>query len=149
LKMDRDPAKLRADVLEMRATMAQHKPAKGPLDVKLARGGLVDAEFIVHYLQLRDHVALEPSIPVALAGLIAAGKLDPAIRTAHRTLARFLIASRLLAPDGTEPDPGARAVLASACECDDWRCLIEKLTESRRTVADAWAATFGETLEIA
>ena len=148
LQLDRDPAKLRADVLEMRTTMAQHKPAKGPLDVKLARGGLVDAEFIVHFLQLRDHVALDPSIQAALAGLVDAGKLDPAIRPAHRTLARFLVASRLLAPDGTEPDPGARAVLASACECDDWRCLTERLTESRRTVAAAWAATFGETLEI-
>ena len=148
LELKRDPAKLRAEVLEMRATMAQHKPAKGPLDVKLARGGLVDAEFIVHYLQLRDHIALEPSIPVALAGLVAAGKLDPAILAAHRDLARFLIASRLLAPDGTEPDLGARAVLASACECDDWPCLTEKLTESRRTIAAAWAATFGTTLEI-
>ena len=148
LQLDRDPAKLRADVLEMRTTMAQHKPAKGPLDVKLARGGLVDAEFIAHFLQLRDHVALDPSIQAALAGLVDAGKLDPVIRPAHRTLARFLVASRLLAPDGTEPDPGARAALASACECDDWRCLTEKLTESRRTVAAAWAATFGETLEI-
>lgn len=149
LEMERDPVKLRADVLEMRATMAQHKPAKGPLDVKLARGGLVDAEFIVHYLQLRDHVALEPSIPVALAALVKAGKLDPAILAAHRTLARFLIASRLLAPDGTEPDPGAKAVLASTCESGDWRGLTETLTESRRTLAKAWAATFGETLEIA
>lgn len=148
LELNRDPAKLRADVLEMRATMAAHKPAKGPLDVKLARGGLVDAEFIAHYLQLRDHVALDPSIQAALAALVEAGKLDPAIRAAHRTLARFLIASRLLAPDGAEPDPGARAVLASACECDDWPCLTAKLTESRRTVAAAWTATFGETLEI-
>ena len=86
LEMPRDPAKLRADVLEMRATMAQHKPAKGPLDVKLARGGLVDAEFIVHYLQLRDHVALEPAIPLALTELVAADKLDPAVPAAHRML---------------------------------------------------------------
>lgn len=148
LELDRDPAKLRADVLEMRATMAQHKPAKGPLDVKLARGGLVDAEFIVHYLQLRDHVALEPAIPLALTELVAAGKLDPAVPAAHRMLARFLIASRLLAPDGTEPDPGAKAVLASACESGDWPALIENLAESRRTLAAAWAATFGEPLEI-
>ena len=149
LEIDRDPVKLRADVLEMRATMARHKPAKGPLDVKLARGGLVDAEFIVHYLQLRDHVALEPSIPVALAALVKAGKLDPAILAAHRALARFLIASRLLAPDGTEPDPGAKAVLASACESGDWHALTENLTESRRILANAWTATFGEDLEIA
>lgn len=149
LEIARNPVKLRADVLEMRATMAQHKPAKGPLDVKLARGGLVDAEFIVHYLQLRDHIALEPSIPVALAALVKAGKLNPVILEAHRALARFLIASRLLAPDGTEPDPGAKAVLASACESGDWRCLTEKLAESRRVLAAAWTATFGEELEIA
>ena len=149
LEIARNPVKLRADVLEMRATMAQHKPAKGPLDVKLARGGLVDAEFIVHYLQLRDHIALEPSIPVALAALVKAGKLNPAILEAHRALARFLIASRLLAPDGTEPDPGAKAVLASACESGDWRSLTEKLAESRRVLAAAWTATFGEELEIA
>ncbi|HEX4846505.1 MAG TPA: bifunctional [glutamine synthetase] adenylyltransferase/[glutamine synthetase]-adenylyl-L-tyrosine phosphorylase, partial [Novosphingobium sp.] len=69
LELDRDPAKLRADVLEMRAAMAAHKPAKGPLDVKLARGGLVDIEFLVHYLQLRDHRALVPSIGAAVAAL--------------------------------------------------------------------------------
>lgn len=147
LEQPRDPAKLRAEVLEMRSTMAQHKPAKGPLDVKLARGGLVDVEFITHYLQLRDHLALEPEIAAALAALVAAGKVAPELPAAHRTLARFLIAARLLAPDGTEPDPGARAVLASACECDDWRCLTEKLAESRRVVAAAWTATFGEMLE--
>ena len=66
----------------------------------------------------------------------------------HRTLARFLIASRLLAPEGTEPDPGAKAVLASACESGDWRGLTDKLAESRRILATAWTATFGEELEI-
>lgn len=148
LEMKRDPAKLRADVLEMRANMAQHKPAKGPLDVKLARGGLVDIEFITHYLQLRDAAALVPAIPEALAGLAKANLLDPAITEAHRTLSRFLIAARLLAPDWQEPSSSARAVLASACECDDWSCLTEKLAAARAAVAAAWQATFGEQLEI-
>ncbi len=148
LQIDRDPAKLRAEVLEMRATMVQHKPAKGPLDVKLARGGLVDIEFITHFLQLRDHLALVPAIPAALALLVAQGRLDPAIAAAHLVLGRFLIAARLLMPDGEEPPASARAVLASACECADWACLTDKLAESRRAVAAAWAATFGEDLEI-
>jgi [glutamine synthetase] adenylyltransferase / [glutamine synthetase]-adenylyl-L-tyrosine phosphorylase len=149
LTIKRDPAKLRADILHMRGEMAQHKPAKGPLDVKLARGGLVDIEFIVHFLQLREHKALVPAIPAALAGLVDARLLDPAILAAHRTLGRFLIAARLLAPDSEEPPPAAREVLASACQCGDWQSLLEKLAESRRTVAAAWAATFGEQLEIA
>lgn len=148
LELDRDPAKLRADVLEMRGTMAAHKPAKGPLDIKLARGGLVDIEFIVHYLQLRDHRALVPSIAGAVAALVEAGQLDPAMARAHAVLGRFLIAARLLLPEGEEPPASARAVLASACECADWECLTDKLTESRRIVAAAWLATFGEALEI-
>ncbi len=148
LTLPRDPAKLRADILHMRSEMAQHKPAKGPLDVKLARGGLVDIEFVVHYLQLREHVALVPAIPAALAGLVAAGLLNPAMLKAHEVLGRLLIAARLLAPDSEEPPPAARAILASACQCGDWEDLLEALAESRRTVAAAWTATFGEQLEI-
>ena len=147
LTLPRDPARLRGDILTMRSDMARHKPAKGPLDVKLARGGLVDIEFLVHYLQLREHKALVPALPDALARLLAAGLLDPAMLAAHSTLGRFLIAARLLAPDSEEPPPSARAILASACQCGDWQHLLLALAESRRTVAAAWASTFGEALE--
>ena len=44
LEAGRDGPKLRADVLDMRARMAEHKAAKGVLDVKLARGGLAAAD---------------------------------------------------------------------------------------------------------
>ena len=148
LAAPRDLAKLKADVLSMRAEMAQHKPAKGPLDIKLARGGLVDVEFITHYLQLSSGSALTPSIRAALAGLAEAGLLVPGIVSAHAAMSRFLIASRLLAPDAEAPPPAARAVLASACQCRDWQAVLDKLAESRCTVAAAWQAVFGEELEI-
>ena len=148
LELDRDPVKLRAEVLEMRTTMAEHKPAKGPLDVKLARGGLVDIEFLIHFLQLRGHQALEPSISDALAKLAADGAIDPALVGAHAQLARFLIAARLLAPDAQEPPPAARLVLARIGQCGTWDELLASLAESRRIVAKAWAAIFGEELEI-
>ena len=148
LELDRDPVKLRAEVLEMRTTMAEHKLAKGPLDVKLARGGLVDIEFLIHFLQLRDHQALEPSISDALAKLAADGAIDPALVGAHAQLARFLIAARLLAPDAQEPPPAARLVLARIGQCGTWDELLASLAESRRIVAQAWAAIFGEDLEI-
>jgi glutamate-ammonia-ligase adenylyltransferase len=51
LEAQRDPVKLRSDVLAMRGEMAAHKPARGAIDAKLMRGGLVDLEFLVHYLQ--------------------------------------------------------------------------------------------------
>ncbi len=148
LELDRDPAKLRSDVLEMRATMAEHKPAKGPLDIKLARGGLVDIEFLIQYLQLRDHLALVPSISAAVAQLAASGGIDPALAEAHARQTRFLIAARLLAPDGQVPPPAARAVLASSCQCANWDELLASLAESRQIVASDWQATFGENLEL-
>lgn len=148
LRMPRDPDQLRADVLEMRTRMAEHKPARGALDVKLVRGGLVDVEFITHYLQLRDGKGLSPSLGQAVGLLVGEGLLPAEMAQAHAVLGRFLIAARLLAPDAAEPPRAARAVLAHACGCGDWETLLASLAESRRTVAQSWARTFGETLEI-
>jgi [glutamine synthetase] adenylyltransferase / [glutamine synthetase]-adenylyl-L-tyrosine phosphorylase len=70
LQTPRDPEKLKADVLSMRGEMARHKSPKGVLDVKLHRGGLVDCEFLVHYLQLREHRGFAPGVEVAIAELL-------------------------------------------------------------------------------
>ncbi len=148
LGQQRDPASLRADLLKMRTDMARHKPGRGQLDVKLTRGGLVDIEFIVHFLQLRDHQGLDPSLPTALAMLVNAGLLAPAMIHAERFQSRFLLTARLLAPDMIEPPPAARAALASACQCRDWDCLLTGLENARQTVALAWAATFDLQLEL-
>jgi len=148
LTQPRDPVKLRADVLEMRATMAGHKPAKGPLDAKLARGGLVDIEFLVHYLQLREQEGLTPNLGEAVRALVGEGLLAPDMAGAHDAMARLLVATRLLAPDTQIPDPAGRAVLAKACGCGDWEEVLPNLLAARRTVAAAWAQAFGEELEV-
>src|SRR5690606_38908907 len=77
LDAPRDPDKLRADVLAMRAEMAAHKPAAGPLDAKLLRGGLVDCEFVIHYLQLRHRTAFHPGLSEAIEALVAEGLAPP------------------------------------------------------------------------
>ncbi|MEP7221326.1 MAG: bifunctional [glutamine synthetase] adenylyltransferase/[glutamine synthetase]-adenylyl-L-tyrosine phosphorylase [Novosphingobium sp.] len=148
LTAPREPQKLREDVLHMRTEMARHKPGKGPLDAKLLRGGLVDLEFIVHFLQLRDGVGLAPSLPDALEALIAAGLVPLALADAHDRLTRLLVAARLLAPDTAVPPDGPRAALALACGYDDWDCLLAGFAHARAAVAAVWAQTFGETLEI-
>ncbi len=148
LGRDRDPAKLKHDVLTMRGEMAAHKQAKGVLDAKLARGGLVDVEFLIHYLQLRDHLGFSPDLFGARDALIAAGLLPPELAEAHRLMTRLLISSRLLAPDAAMPPPAAASALARNCGCGDEAELLARLTEARRCVAGAWHDTFGETLEI-
>jgi glutamate-ammonia-ligase adenylyltransferase len=48
-----DPTKLRRDVLEMRQRVAEQFPEQNCWRLKYVRGGLMDAEFLCQYLQLR------------------------------------------------------------------------------------------------
>jgi glutamate-ammonia-ligase adenylyltransferase len=147
LTQPRDAAKLREDVLAMRARMAQHKPPKGVLDVKLARGGLVDLEFVTHFLQLREGVGLVPGLGEAVREQAAAGLVPASLPVAHDTLARALVAARLLAPDGEAPSASAQAALARACGCSDWQGFLSQLAAARAGVAGAWSAVFDDALE--
>ncbi len=147
LNAPRDPNKLRADVLAMRAEMARHKPPRGSLDVKLARGGLIDIEFLVHFLQLRDRIGLTPDLGAAIEALTGAGLVAPELGEAQAVQTRFLVAARLLAPDAALPPEAAREVLASACGPGDWDALVAVLAESRAAVAVCWEQAFGEPLE--
>ncbi len=56
-----DEDKLLIDVAEMRARMDAEHHTESPWSIKHLRGGLVDLEFIVQYLQLR-HAAEHPTI---------------------------------------------------------------------------------------
>lgn len=145
---ERDPAVLREDVLKMRAGVADNKKPKGELDVKLLRGGLMDSEFLIHYLQLREGIGRKPALEEAIAELVEAGCLGPHHGEHHLSLTRVLVAARLLAPDGTEPPAAACAVLSSLCGCRDYEELLQLVAKARHGVAQQWAETFGETLEI-
>ncbi|MDJ0641401.1 MAG: bifunctional [glutamate--ammonia ligase]-adenylyl-L-tyrosine phosphorylase/[glutamate--ammonia-ligase] adenylyltransferase [Erythrobacter sp.] len=152
----RDPEALREAVLTMRGEMAKHKSPRGALDVKLLRGGLVDIEFIVHFLQLREGEALattnrevfSPDLQRAITALIDLGHLPSEFADSHRVMADLLVAGRLLAPSGNDPPPAAAAALARACQCDDFAELKHNLAVSRACVAAVWADMFDQQLEI-
>ena len=147
LMQPRDPVQLRSDVLKMRADMAGHKPPKGKLDVKLLRGGLVDLEFIIHYLQLRDQIGLDPDLGEVLDALASAGLLQQELGAAHQLMTRLLVAGRLLAPDLSDPPPAAAAALARACQCETYDALLRRVGEARGLVAETWCEIFDEKLE--
>lgn len=148
LQEPRDPDQLKADVLKMRADMLAAKPPRGPLDVKLMRGGLVDSEFIVHYLQLREGIGFDPAMEKAIAALAGAGLLPANYAEQHLAITRYLVAVRLFAPDGEEPPEAARPVLAQACGEDSYEALLQSLAQARQGIAAQWAEHFGEILEI-
>jgi glutamate-ammonia-ligase adenylyltransferase len=146
LDRPRDPIVLRADVLKMRADMAAHKKPQGPLDAKLLRGGLVDLEFLVHYLQLRERLAFDPDLANAIVTLAKAGLVRPSLGNALELMTRLLVAGRLLAPDLSVPPVSAAIALAESCGHADTPSLLRALTVARQEVAGSWAESFGEPL---
>ncbi|WP_324828736.1 bifunctional [glutamate--ammonia ligase]-adenylyl-L-tyrosine phosphorylase/[glutamate--ammonia-ligase] adenylyltransferase [Qipengyuania zhejiangensis] len=149
LQKERDPAALATDILAMRTEMAQHKLPKGPLDAKLLRGGLVDVEFLVHFLQLRHRRALTPDLADAIRELAGAGYLPDTIGVAYDLMTRVLVGTRLLAPELARPSDSAAAILARQSGCEDYDTLVRRLSAARGDVAAAWQDIFGEKLEIA
>jgi glutamate-ammonia-ligase adenylyltransferase len=80
LGAERDAATTRQDVLDMRHLMVKEQGSAGLWDIKRARGGLVEIEFIAQFLQL-IHAASHPEIldtntHTALGKLAAAGFLE-------------------------------------------------------------------------
>ncbi len=141
----RDPVKLRNDVLAVRRDMAAAKPGGGLWDVKLGQGGLVDLEFVVHYLQLRDHVAITPRLHDACAGLAAAGLVDAVLQDAHDLMTRLLVIWRLVGVDGdpSKAPPQLQKLLAQSCGAVDFAALKDRLTAAKAGVSATWEATFG------
>jgi len=81
LSSTRDPGRLVADVADMRRRIAEENPRPSPWDLKNRPGGLLDLEFIVQYLMLRE-AASSPQVvccgtAAALRELGKAGALPP------------------------------------------------------------------------
>lgn len=138
LNRDRAPAELIADVRAMRAEMAEHKPPAGPYDVKLVEGGLVDLEFCVHLLQLWHRVGLHPQLPRAIAELIEAELVDPALADAHDLLTRMLVTLRLVAPSSQAIAEASLALVAERCGKENWDTLVADYDRARQCVRSEW-----------
>lgn len=142
LDRPRDPAALRRDVLAMRRDVAAAKPGGGPWDVKLARGGLVDLEFLVHFLQLRDRAAFTPDLRAALVALADKALIPDELIAAHDTLTRVLAVLRLVVA-GALPRrfaPPVAALLAHAAGADDIAAAAAKVGLAKVAVRAAWNA---------
>ncbi len=129
---------LAQDIVAMRTDIATHKPPLGPLDVKLAVGGLVDVEFAVHFHQLATGTGLNPHLPTALAALAAAGLVEPALADAHDLLARLIVTLRLVSPGMEAPGLATQAVVARACGAADWVDLLARVALARVVVSAHW-----------
>lgn len=137
---ERDDEAVLKDAVKMRADIAAHKPPAGPLDVKLASGGLVDLEFLVQVTQLLNRTGFDPDLGRSMAMLIDQGLLPAELGPAHDILTRYLIVSRLVSPGSTEPPRATQALVAQRCEAAEWDSLLAKLDRARHSVAESWNA---------
>ncbi|MBV7265404.1 bifunctional [glutamate--ammonia ligase]-adenylyl-L-tyrosine phosphorylase/[glutamate--ammonia-ligase] adenylyltransferase [Erythrobacter sp. WH131] len=151
IRKERDEEALREAVANMRAEMAEHKTPGGPLDVKLLRGGLVDAEFVIHFLQLRGGETLarahpdafDPDLGIAIPSLVEADLLTPAFAAAYDLMTRMLVAGRLLAPGGAVPPASAARALAKACGAETYGALRQQFEDARQSIAESWNRYLG------
>jgi len=138
LKMRRDSAKIIADAVKMRADMERHKPAKGPLDVKLGPGGLVDLEFATHVLQLTTHVGLHTRLEEALEALAADSLVEANVVSSLKLLSRILVMMRLVAPGDVKPTPDTWQLVAESCGAPNWDELLAEHDAARQSIATLW-----------
>jgi glutamate-ammonia-ligase adenylyltransferase len=138
LRLPRDRAKVVSDAVKMRGDMDRHKPAQGPLDVKLGVGGLVDLEFATHVLQLTTHVGLDPRLEVALEALTADSLVHANIVDALKLLSRMLVMMRLVAPGDVKPTPDTWQLVAHTCGADSWDELLAEHDAARHSIAELW-----------
>jgi len=141
-----DRAKILTDAADMRAKLFAQFPGKAPWDLKFARGGLVDIEFIAQTLQLleahdRPNVLHSNTVGAlnALAQASAVDATDAVTLMAAAELETALMQVLRIAVDGEfealSATPGLKALLARAGGDDDFAELEAKLRRLQAGVA--------------
>jgi len=143
----RDATKIAADVREMRERIFKEKGSDDIWNLKHARGGLVDVEFIAQYLQLvhasehpgvLDQNTIEAYRKLRDAGVLSpehADVLIPATRLLHdlTQILRLCLEGRF---DPATAPAGLEGLLAVAGEAPNFGELEERLRSQQQQVAE-------------
>jgi glutamate-ammonia-ligase adenylyltransferase len=158
LRAERDPGIIARDVLEMRGAIAEEKSDDDRWDLKYAKGGLVDLEFIAQYLEL-VHAADRPTILGTHTGRVleAARTLDligrqdgetlRAAFTLYHDLTQVLRACLNTKFEPAKAGPGLLALLARAGELPDFPRLEAYLLDTQAKVRRVFEKIVGEAAE--
>jgi [glutamine synthetase] adenylyltransferase / [glutamine synthetase]-adenylyl-L-tyrosine phosphorylase len=141
----RDPKLVGADVLEMRAAIAQERDDRDHWNLKYAAGGLIDLEFIAQYLQLVHAIDVPDILDTSTArvlekaarlGVLSAEDTEivrPAVRLYHdlTQILRLCLSGPF---DAKAAGPGLLALLARAADVPDFATLDAHVVESQKRV---------------
>ncbi|MFT0891128.1 bifunctional [glutamine synthetase] adenylyltransferase/[glutamine synthetase]-adenylyl-L-tyrosine phosphorylase [Pseudochelatococcus sp. G4_1912] len=155
LRQKRDRGALATAVRDMRALIASEKGEADVWDMKLARGGLFDLEFLAQYLVLAhaaDHPELTADVGTARVFDVAGelGLLTPetaeTLRAGYRLLSDVFQWQRLTVEGAFDPDKVAAPVItriAGAVGLPDGKVLALHLDETRAQVRAVFDALLG------
>ena len=145
LTRKREPAKLASEVADMRQRIATAHRKPPAFEVKHRRGGMVDIEFIAHYLQLRESArtpqVLRQNTRAALLALAECGALT---RQDAETLAAALMLWRNVQGllkltveepfDESQASPALKSILAKGAGAVDFAALKADMDASAKRV---------------
>ena len=158
LRADRDPGIIARDAIEMRDAIAEEKPDDDRWDLKFAKGGQVDLEFIAQYLEL-VHARAKPQIldthtgrvleAAQSLGFITKGDGDAlrAAFTLYHNLTQVLRLCLLRKFDPKTAGPGLLVLLARAGQLPDFATLNAHLSETQAKVRLAFEKILGAAAE--
>lgn len=143
LGRDRDPARTIADVVEMRARIAEAKGDTGPLDPKIGPGRLQDIELVAQCAAV-----LAPETPRLTEDQIAIGveigwitqDEAEALNAAYDTMRRLQSGAKLITDGTLDLDTvgqGGRAFLFRLMEVEDGETLLDRVTGCAETATKA------------
>lgn len=150
----RKQKRLVADVIEMRGLIEESKGSEDRWDIKQARGGLVDVEFIAQYLQLR-HAAKHPDLlsgetDIAIARAAKAGVLTnrhaEELSRALKLYQDLLQTIRLCVGEPFRPEHapvGLKALLARVAELPDFERVEVELDQRQAAVRGVFEELLG------
>ncbi|MCK8463686.1 glutamine-synthetase adenylyltransferase [Aliiroseovarius sp. S1339] len=143
MAFDRDPAKVVADVIDMRHRIAEAKTGGGALDAKLGVGHLQDVELVAQAAALLSHdTARDPASQIAQG--VASGWFSDAqgraMAESHDLMWRLQAASKLLSDGPLDLDAlgkGGQDLLLRETGAESETALVKDLENKARAAAQA------------
>jgi glutamate-ammonia-ligase adenylyltransferase len=149
LRIARDPGMIARDVLEMRQAIADERGDAERWDIKNAKGGLIDIEFLVQYLALVHAKAHPDILDTQTARVIEKARklsliekadgelLGEAVKLYHNlTQILRLCVGGILEPE--KATPGLLKLLARAAGLPDFMTLDAHLADTEEKVREAF-----------
>ncbi len=127
------------DVLEMRALMDRERPANGPWDIKLSKGGLVDLEFLAQAAVMVNKVQMARTTTDVLSSLdsVKLHNDDVTFAKQHSIFQGVVQVLRLCLEKNRphhEGPPGMQELLLKQLEMPDWKSAEAYLRDAQRAV---------------